>query len=261
MTPADTLIELLERVSALQGAPAIISAEELAQWPGEAGTALKAQKLITKTRPASSAVCPGCENECVMPVHTIPSPSLDPALFVVCDKRSDTNRVEISFDALEQWQINTDSVARFIADVLSLRFSGKRQNERKLVEIGIVTGSKRAQMLCLLDGTLLVLVAGSNQVPLAEAIHYSDGRFVLDHDLIQQLVDTSNTADSRYTPSSARREVRKLETKARHEKWRKAYLAEKKKRPNMSDDWYSKKIAKMKIAQGCSAGTVRKNMK
>ena len=57
------------------------------------------------------------------------------------------------------------------------------------------------------------------------------------------------------------REARKLKTQALHESWRKEFRALKKRRPGMSDMGYSKLIAKMEIAQGRSAETIRKHMK
>jgi hypothetical protein len=56
--------------------------------------------------------------------------------------------------------------------------------------------------------------------------------------------------------------VRKLDTQARHERWRKAYSELKKEqRRQMSDVWYSQQIAKTQIADGRSADTIRKHMK
>ena len=49
--------------------------------------------------------------------------------------------------------------------------------------------------------------------------------------------------------------------KALYESWRKEYRTLKKRRPDMSDVWYSQQIAKMDIAKGRSAGTIKKNMK
>jgi hypothetical protein len=61
--------------------------------------------------------------------------------------------------------------------------------------------------------------------------------------------------------STARREARKLDTKAMYKKWQKAYQAEIKRRPSMSDVWYSQQISKMSIAQNRCADTIRKKMK
>ena len=83
----------------------------------------------------------------------------------------------------------------------------------------------------------------------------------VDADMIRQLVDASTTRDARYSSSTARREVRKQETEAMREGWRKAYRDLKKKRPNMSGVWYSQQIAKMDIAHRRDAETIRKEMK
>jgi hypothetical protein len=46
-----------------------------------------------------------------------------------------------------------------------------------------------------------------------------------------------------------------------HKSWQKAYRKIKRERTNMSDVWYSQQIAKVDIAQGRSAETIRKEMK
>lgn len=86
--------------------------------------------------------------------------------------------------------------------------------------------------------------AGKNAVPLAELVGFRDGEYSVDPVMIRQLVDTATTADSRYKPSNARREPRKLDTQVMYEDWRKVYRGLKKQRPNMSDVWYSQQIAK-----------------
>jgi hypothetical protein len=95
MTPEAALIELLGRVGAHNGAPVFVSAEELDHWPAAAITAMKGQGLLSRARPAASAICPGCERECAMPVHTVLAGSVVHASFIVCDKRSDINRVPV----------------------------------------------------------------------------------------------------------------------------------------------------------------------
>ena len=77
----------------------------------------------------------------------------------------------------------------------------------------------------------------------------------------QELNQWPDAADDRYISSNAKREVRKLKTQSIYADWHKAYRDLKKKHPNRSDVWYSKKIAKMDIALGRKAETVRKQMK
>jgi len=261
MTPQDALIELLGRVGARQGAAVLVHDEELNQWPAEAVKAMKSQRLIAKSRPAASAICPGCERNCAMPVHTLPATADAPSSFIVCDKRSDINRVPVSTGRLNQWQCSADSVAGFVAAILGLRRSDKQTASAGLWEIGIASGDKRSHMLCLQGNGVLTLVAGNNMIPLAELIEYHDGAYSLDGAMIRRLVDATTTADNRYTPRNAKREARKLDTQAMYEDWRKAYRTLKKNRPDMSDIWFSRKIAKLDIANGRNAETIRKNMK
>jgi hypothetical protein len=124
-----------------------------------------------------------------------------------------------------------------------------------------VTGDKRSQMLCLKTDGGLSLIAGNSAVPLAEFIGYQDNAYSLDGTMIRQMVDNATTADDRYTPTTAKREARKLDTQAMYESWRKEYRQLKKARKNMSNVWYSQQIAKLDIAQGRSADTIRKQMK
>jgi hypothetical protein len=258
MTPQAALIELLARVGVCNGAAVLVSAEELSQWPAAAVAAMKSQKLLAKARPAASAICPGCERACTMPVYTVPA---RPQSFIVCDKRSDINRVPLSAARLVQWRSDAEAVRGFIARSLGLRLSNQHHAEPGLLNIGIASGDKRSQMLCLRAKGDLTLVAGNNGMPLPELVGFRDDEYSVDVAMVRQLVNSATTADPRYTPSNARREARKLDTQARYECWRKAHRELKKRRPKMSDVWYSQQIAKGEIADGHSADTIRKHMK
>ncbi len=262
MTPQTALIELLERVGSSAAKAILINEYELVCWPDEAVAALKTQKLLTKAKPATSAICPGCERECVMPVHIVPAHENLPArAFISCDKRSDISRVTVSLAKLNQWQCTIDFVCKFIANSLELRQSSQSTDNPNLIHIGIVKGNKRSQMLCLEADGVLSLIAGGSRLPLTELIEYHAGAYSLDVAMIRQLVDSATTADNRYTPSNAKREARKLDTQAMYENWQKEYRTLKKKRRGMSEVWYSQQIARMEIANGRSAETIRKNMK
>lgn len=235
--------------------------EQVRRWPKGAIDTFQDAGWLKPGDLAETVECPGCEEICQMPVEKFPGDNGQSIrAFVACEDRN-FGRVKIPQARLQQWQLTQGQLARWIADTLSLRFSGKRLDEGNLLELGLVSGDNRAQMICLHMAGELALVAGSNSIPLVDAIQLIDGALSLDTDLIRQLVDTSVTGDARYTPNTARREVRKLETAAMYEQWRKEYRALKKRRPNMSDVWYSQQIAKMECAHGRSAGTIKKNMK
>ena len=198
-----------------------------------------------------------------MPVAKVLSEAngLPARAYVACDQRSDMGTVKFHPARLQQWQLTQGQLARWIADTLTLRYSGKRLEGGNLLELGLVSGKKRTQMLCFQTTGELALVAGSNRIPLVDAILFIDEDLSLNADLIRQLVDSATTADERYTPTTARREARKLNTQTMYETWRKQYRNLNKDRPNMSDIWYSQQIARLDIAKGRSAETIRKHMK
>ncbi len=261
MKPVDVLVELWDRVGANHGAAVLVNDDELRQWPSEAVKTMQSQRIVAKARPAASAICPGCEHECVMPVHTVPATARSAVSLIVCNKRSDINRVPVSASRLIQWQCNADLVCGFIAASLGLRRTGRQTAYADLWEIGVASGNKRRQMLCLQADGGLTLVVGGNKVPLAELITFCDGQYSLDGAMIRRIVDAATTADSRYTPSQVKREARKLETQKLHTSWQKKFRELQRSKPGRTDSWYAHEIAKMDIAQHRDPETIRKNMK
>ena len=267
MSPEAVLIEVLDRVAGSRDHTTRISARELAGWPADAVAALKSQRLLRRSRPATSVICPRCEQQCAMPVYTVvgagaSAGQTDRWSFIVCDKRDDINRVTVEPDRLTQWQSGPDAVCDFVADCLGLRPGGKRIGRAGLMQIGMATGEERRQMLCLRKKQWeLELVAGDGTIPLAELVDFSQGHYGLNKTAIGQLVDASLTADPRYTPTQTRREARKQATEVRYQALQKAYLKLKRRRPGRSDIWYSLQIAKMDIAGDLNPETIRKRMK
>ena len=258
------LLVVLERLGcADQARGAFFFWDEVKDWPSGALDVLVTSGLLQQAQPMATIECDGCEERCSnKPVVVYPAQEGKPGrAFIVCDEPDDMGRIKVSFDRMKQWQSNADAVCGFIAASLGLRRSNQQADSANLWNIGIATGGKRSQMLCLKADGVLSLVAGNNALPLAELINYDNNAYSLDGAMIRQLVDSATTADNRYTPSNAKREARKLDTQAMYVSWRKEYRALKKKHPNMSDVWYSQQIAKMPIAKGRDACTIKKNMK
>jgi len=259
MTLEDATRELLQCLGT--DGDSTIPWEQVRRWPKGAIDTFQDAGWLKPGDLAETVECPGCEESCPMPVEKFPADNGQAIrAFVACEDRN-FGRVKIPATRLQQWRLPLGQLARWIADTLTLRLSGKRLDGGNLLELGLVSGEKRAQMLCLHTAGELMLVAGSSRIPLVDAVQFFNGALSLDADLIRQLVDNAATGDARYTPTTARREVRKLETAAMHEQWRKAYRTLKTKRPDMSDVWYSQQIAKMECAHSRSAGTIKKNMK
>ncbi|MDP1766071.1 MAG: hypothetical protein Q8K83_04125 [Methylotenera sp.] len=236
--------------------------DEVSDWPVGTLELLKVNGLLKPAQPMKTIVCDGCEENCDMPVAIyLAQESIPGRAFIQCDKRDDMGRVSVNLDRMKQWRCTIDAVCGFIASSLGLRRSDKKVAIANLWEIGVAKGAKRSQMLCLQASGSLELVAGGNKLPLIDVIEYRDGAYSLDDSLVMQLVDAKTTADKRYTPNNAKREVRKLDTQAMYEAWQKEYSDLRKTRPNMSEVWYSKQIAKMVIAKGRDADTIKKHMK
>jgi hypothetical protein len=259
MTPQAALIELLARVGA-QGGAVLVNAAELAQWPAAAVAALKKQKLLTRSSPATSAICPGCENECVMPVYNRARANGTVASFIVCDKRDDTQQVPIAADQLLQWRFDVPSVCQFVTTSLDLRQSAQQASSDSLVNIGMVRGDKRTQMLALRLQHELALSAGNSTIPLADLVSFEDCSFTVDAALVRQMVDTAPPADSRHTPMTAKREVRKAGTQAMYAGWQKEYRKLLKTNPGKSDVWYAQQIAKSDKEHVRDPSTIKKHL-
>ena len=261
MTPQTALFNLLMRMDAQGGGSVLVTAEELTHWPPAAVAAMKLQKLLIAARPANSAECHGCELACVMPVHTVSRPGGIAASFVVCDKRSDTSRVAIPQERLVQWRCDADAVCGFVAASLGLRLSDQLSADAGVRLIGMARGVKRSQMLALRLQGGLMLVAGSQATPLVDVVDFQDGSFVVDAAWVKQMVDVAPQADLRHTPSTAKREARKLDTQGMYAGWQKAYRTLRKKHPGKSDVWYSQQIAKADKVHVRDPSTVKKHMK
>ena len=189
MTPLDAMLELLARLGASNGAAVPVSEEELSHWPAAAVKAMKSHKLVVKARPASSVVCPGCEEECVMPVHTLPAGPHRPASFIVCDKRSDINRVAVPISSLEQWQTSGTLIADLLAGLLGLRRPDTGDTSAGRWEVGMFKGKKESSHLVLMaDGGLSLTLAG-HSIVLVDILALEDIGFKLDKQTLVRLVD------------------------------------------------------------------------
>lgn len=159
MTPEQALAELLGRIGANKGEAVLVNEEELAAWPDGAVRALKEAGLLNLASPASSVVCPGCEQECSMPVTARLVGNGKADLFVVCDKPDDIGRVPISPAKVRQWMATPLAVGGLIARLLGLAGAVSSKGPRS--EVGILRGRRRSSHIVLIaDGRLRLGVAG-----------------------------------------------------------------------------------------------------
>jgi hypothetical protein len=189
MTSQDALCELLARLGASKGAAVLVSEEELSRWPPAAVEAMKSHKLLVKARPAIRAVCPGCEHECVMPVHTKPAKTHIAEPFIVCDKRNDINRVAVPISRLEQWQASGLTIADLLAALLGLRRPDSSDTSTGRWEVGVFKSAKGSSHLLLLaDGGPTLTLAG-HSLALADFLVLVGNGFTLDKRTLTRMVD------------------------------------------------------------------------
>jgi hypothetical protein len=181
-------LELLRRLAARRGGPVLINEEELAAWPDATVKTMKVHGLLSKTSPAISAVCSGCERECVMPVQVQRGAAHHSQAFIVCDKRSDINRVAVPIEMLVQWQVSAVAIADLIAQQLGLRRPPDNPASGRW-ELGVFKGKKHSSHLLLqADGHLMLSLAG-HSISLADVLELSGNRFIVDKARLSNLVD------------------------------------------------------------------------
>jgi hypothetical protein len=224
MTPQDALLELLARVGASHGAAVFVSADELSEWPVAAVAAMKAQKLLVKARPAVSVVCPGCERECVMPIHVVPPQGTASRAFVVCDKRSDINRVAVPISRIEQWQASDALIAELLAQLLDLRRPGDIDSDAGRWEIGMLKGAKHASHLVLLGNGELKLSVAGHSIALADVLELRGDRFFVDRRTLDRLVDHPVAGAGDAESAEQRRERLKARVRAQKARGTRAFL-------------------------------------
>ena len=252
MNPTDLLTEVLNRIAQTHNNTAVFTTQELNQYPETALSALKSQKLLIPATPAVDTQCPGCEEQCTRPVHKNTHPVTGQlSLFVVCDLRTDTHHVPIDSDQLTQWVCHPHSVCAFIAKGLGIRFSRKKANTSKLWEIGYLSKDKKGQILKLKAENELHLIAGDRQIPLADTIDYDGAAFFLDPNTIYPLINSKPVT---------KHDINNIKKHKRDQSWKKEYKKLTRKYPNLPDTEKARRIAKMPIAQGKTAGTIRRIM-
>ncbi len=235
MTPQSVLIEVLERIGAKRGTAVVISDHELTQWPNAVVSAMKSQRLLTKARPASSAVCAGCERECVMPVHVLTNSATAPSAFVVCDKRFDINRVTVPVSQLEQWQTSGDSVAALLAGLLEVHRTDTSGADASRWEIGLLKGAKHSSHIVLVaDGKLVLSLAG-HSVPVTDVLSLNGDAFQLDRRTLNRLVDQPVSGAGDVESAAQRRQRLKKRVQKEKAKGTKGFLKAVAKEEGISD--------------------------
>ena len=182
LTAGEALAELLARLGAAPGRALALSGDELQHWPGDAVVALRAHGALRPGKPGDTAVCPGCERACVMPVQQRQRPGRPAAAFVVCDKRDDIGRVPLEPAHLERWRIDSQTLGDALAGLLGAGACHPVPAAQFAFRLGVVTGAadKAAVQLRFDDQGRAMLDVAGHGVELAAVLAFQGGRLVLD---------------------------------------------------------------------------------
>jgi hypothetical protein len=177
----DAVAELLARIGAAGGAAVEVTAAELDRWPQGAVSAFKAGRLLMPAKPGDTAICPGCERACAMPIHWAARGASWPAPFVVCDKRDDISRVPLDGGLVERWRSGEVTLADALATLLARAESAAVPQGAEGRRLGVVAGGggRRAVHLRVENRRCILAVAG-HRVDVELVLVVSGGRLALD---------------------------------------------------------------------------------
>lgn len=260
MTLDDVLQELIIHLES--GDKVNIGWEQVRYWPEGAIEIFLEAKWIEPSTSTNTLVCPGCEENCFMPVQVRKSPKKETQAFVACDIRDDMGRVPIPLDHLNQWQITPYQVARWIHKTLGLKGQPKQDAKAGTIRIGTMQGKKESGEIFLTTIPPVSFHTCGKPIPFGDIAFMKDQQPALDVSALKRLVDRSAGEEKQeYEPSVVRREARKLKTRERHKGWQKACRELGQEHPKWSGERIALEISNMKIGTGVEPATILRIMK
>lgn len=263
MTFNDVLLDILVRLRA-ENKPILIGWDTVQLWSEHVLDSFLELGLLSPASSAQSIECIACENHCFMDVITLPHD--DPALsraFIVCDDaemQSQIGRVQVPLIKLQQWHSSVKQLAKVIADLLDFKDKFEYSANQSTIKLGMLKSSKGRRWVSLNYADLSIVI-NQHSVPVEDVLYFENQQLFIDSDCIDDLLNRPPLQqDKTYTASTNKREAKKLETQATHQDWNDEYLKLKKSHPNKSKTWCSIYIAKMDIAKGKDAETIRRKL-
>ncbi len=263
MTYNDVLLDILAKLRA-ENKPILIDWDAVQYWSEPVLDCFLELGLLSPASSAQSIGCIACENHCFMDVITLPhdNPTLSRA-FIICDDAEmqiQMGRVQVPLVRLQQWQSSIRQLASVIANLLGFKDKIEFTAGQSTIKLGMLKSSKGRRWVYL-NCADLSIVLNQHSIPVDDVLYFENEQLFIDHDCIDDLLNRPSLhQDKSYTPSTKKREARKLETQAMYQDWKDEYIRIKEIHPTKSDRWCSFKIVKMDIAKGRDSETIRKNM-
>jgi hypothetical protein len=258
----DVLFSLIVQLRA-ENKTCLISWEDVQHWPCDALDRFIQLELVSSASIAQSVECDACDKHCFMDVVSLANNDLSLCrAFIVCDDadmQSQMGRVSIPLEKLQQWQCSVKQLAKIVGGLLGFKDKITVVND-SLIKLGMLKSSKGRRWVCLNTVDLSIEI-NQHAVFIEEILFFEDNQLLIDHDCICDLLNREPLTHGKpYRPSIDRREARKCETQAMYQDWKDEYLRLSKQHPTKSKKWCSLQIAKMDIAKGKDAETIRKKM-
>lgn len=210
------LAELLARLGAAPGHALELSANELRQWPQGTVAALKAHAVLRPGKPGETAVCPGCERACVMPVQQQMRAGLPAAAFVFCDRRDDIGRVPLVAAHLERWHADVRTLGDALAEQLGAGVCQPVPAARHAFRLGLVaSGTNRAPVQLYIDDQRRpALDVAGHVLALESVLTIRGGALILDTRHLGRCADAPTGGAALTAETPAKRSERLLARKA-----------------------------------------------
>lgn len=215
MTATEALGELIARLGASPGRALAFSAADLQRWPADAVSAFKTQGVFRPGKPGDTAVCPGCERACVMPVQQRQRAGAM-AAFVVCDRRDDIGRVSVAPVLLERWRVDAHTLADALAGLLGAGACHPVPGEASAFRLGVVVGAADKATVHLRfgnQGDACLEVAG-HSLELTSVLGIRAGKLALDTLHLGRCADTPASGAALVAETPAQRTARLQARKA-----------------------------------------------
>ena len=214
--PGTALSELLARLGASPGHALVVTADELAHWPPDVVTMLKAHAVFRPGKPGDTAVCPGCEHACVMPVQQRIRPGLPAAAFIVCDRRDDIGQVRLAPSHLEHWRADGQTLGDALAVLLGAGACHAVAGVRPAFRVGVVPAAadKVPLQLQFDDQGRAVLEVAGHRLDLESVLSVHGGSLALDTQRLSRCAVAPATGSAQMPESAAQRTARLLARKA-----------------------------------------------
>ena len=232
-------------------------------WQLKAFELLLKNHVIKATYKATNIRCQTCEKYCTVDVTRHDYPNYKIRYYAVCVDdymHEQVGRMTIPPEQLQQWQCSTKQLLKIIARLLDIDKEITFSVNTEQTRLGMLAKEAGRKWVTLIHNPL-ALEINKIILPLEEILYFDGDSLTLDMDRVSYALNLKQPAQVKgYLPSVNQREKQRSKTQALHQDWQDAAIKLKKKSPQYNKTWISKQIAKLPIAQGRNAETIRKSI-